>query len=48
MTDNAVGRFHIPCLGGTIVAFSAVGMSKSGMQFSVCVATFTGVSVMGK
>mgnify|MGYP001821668831 CR=1 FL=1 len=48
MTDNAVGRFDISGPGWTIVAFSTVGMPKSGMQFSRCVAPFTGDSVMCK
>ena len=31
MTNNAVGRFHIPCLWGTVMAFSAITVSDPRM-----------------
>ena len=48
MADDAVGRLNISSLGGPVVAFSAITVTRTSVEGSNCVALLTGIGVMGK
>ena len=48
MANDAVSRLYISCLGSSVVAFSAITVTRTGMEISNCMTSFTGDSVMSK